>query len=116
MPIMKLFRSFSNLICVSAYSDVTKITLNDLAVKSNGNVSETHESASSDDQLLSEDDELMNGNVADEGMSNSWKSTDAEPVLQNTTVSKKSEQKTGIEPLSDVSVPLIEIKTGSIFD
>lgn len=92
---------------------MTKVTLNDLVAKSNISTCETKESGSINDALLSEDVELINKSKNEEKMMSTWKSTDIEVNLDNTNGFKKLGPKICLEPLTDVSVSLIEIKTGN---
>lgn len=73
--------------CHNLFREVRKVTLNNLAAR-------TPESISSDDQLIGEEEELVNGH-------------EARP-------SKPDESNDFIEPLSDVFVHLMDIKTGKV--
>lgn len=94
---------------------MTKVTLNDLVAKSNYSMCETKESGSIKDELLSEDVELINESNNEEKAMYTWKTSDIKVNLDDTNGFKKSRQKICLEPLTDVSVSLIEIKTGNNF-
>lgn len=85
-------------------------TQNDLIIKSVDNTSDMCKSVSSDDQILSEDDDLVNGNEnTRDTTSVSWNINTIPNSISNDSFTLTE----FIEPLSDVYVPLIDIKTGN---
>ncbi|XKL63847.1 hypothetical protein PGB90_006211 [Kerria lacca] len=83
-------------------------TQNDLIIKSVDNTSDMCKSVSSDDQILSEDDDLVNGNEnTRDTTSVSWNINTIPNSISNDSFTLTE----FIEPLSDVYVPLIDIKT-----
>ncbi len=102
------------------YSDVSKISFDDLGPKSCEKNREAVESISSDDQMLSEDEELVNGvnehHVNKNSIPDKWGSDKPSTTVSGIFSSVESGYLELVEPLSDVYVPLIDIKTGKIYE